>query len=85
MQIGKILFPICVIMSVAAFFAYGIDKYRARHRKWRVPESVLLSLGIFGGAAGALVGMLVFRHKTRHWYFWIILLAALVVQILLIF
>ena len=38
---------------------------------------VLLLLGFFGGAAGALLGMLIFRHKTRRWYFWAVNLAAL--------
>ena len=64
-------------ISVIAFFAYGIDKRRAKRRKWRIPESLLLGLGVFGGAVGALIGMNLFRHKTRHLYFWLINLLAL--------
>ncbi len=85
MGIGKLFLPLCIVLSVAAFFAYGLDKSRAKRKKWRIPESVLLSIGFLGGAAGALLGMIVFRHKTRHWYFWVILLFALAAQIMLVF
>ena len=64
-------------MSLIALTVYGIDKAKAQTRRWRIPESVLLLLGFFGGAAGALLGMLIFRHKTRRWYFWAVNLAAL--------
>lgn len=57
-------------LSAAAFIAYGADKSKARRGAWRIPEKVLLGLSFFGGAAGGLCGMLLFRHKTRHWYFW---------------
>lgn len=57
-------------LSLAAFAAYGADKSKARRGAWRIPEKVLLGLSFFGGAAGGLCGMLLFRHKTRHWYFW---------------
>ncbi len=57
-------------LSAAAFIAYGADKSKARRGAWRIPEKVLLGLSFFGGAAGGLGGILLFRHKTRHWYFW---------------
>ena len=57
-------------LSAAAFIAYGADKSKARRGAWRIPEKVLLGLSFFGGAAGGLCGMLLFRHKTRHWCFW---------------
>ena len=66
--------------SIAAFFAYGVDKNRARRGKWRTPEAVLLGFGFFGGAAGALLGMSLFHHKTRHWYFWAVNIAGLLLQ-----
>ena len=68
------------IMSVLALTAFGADKARAQARRWRIPESVLLLLGFLGGAAGALLGMLIFRHKTRRWYFWAVNLASLAWQ-----
>ena len=48
-------------MNLAAFWAYGADKRRARRGSWRIPERTLFLL--------PLLGMRVFRHKTRHWYF----------------
>ena len=68
-------------MSLIALAAYGADKAKAQAHRWRIPESVLLLLGFLGGAAGALLGMLIFRHKTRRWYFWLVNLAALAWQL----
>lgn len=67
-------------MNLAAFICYGRDKRLAKKHKWRTPEKLLLGLGFFGGAAGALAGMLAFRHKTRHWYFWAVDLLGLLWQ-----
>ena len=61
-----------IVMSLLALFLYGRDKKKAKRRKWRIPESVLLGVGFFGGAVGALLGMKLFRHKTKHGYFWIV-------------
>ena len=57
-------------VSLAAFVFYGADKSKAKRGAWRIPEKVLLGLSFFGGAVGGTAGMHVFRHKTRHWYFW---------------
>ena len=65
------------VMSFIAWILYGADKMRAKRR---IRESVLLSFGFFGGALGALLGMLFFRHKTRHGYFWTVNLLGLLVQ-----
>jgi len=58
------------LMSVVTFAMYGIDKKKAQKNKWRIKEATLLTAGMLGGAAGALFGMKIFRHKTKHWYFW---------------
>ena len=58
------------VMSLVALFLYAADKRRAKRKRWRIAESVLLSVGFFGGAVGALAAMNLFRHKTKHWYFW---------------
>ena len=54
-------------VSVIAFFAYLIDKAKAKLGAWRVPEKVLLGLGFLGGAVGALAAMKLARHKTKHY------------------
>ena len=58
-----------LIVNVAAFFMYGIDKRKAIKDKWRIPEKVLLGMSVIGGAVGSLLGMVIFHHKTRKWKF----------------
>ena len=70
-----------LLMSVIAFICYGRDKRLAKEQKWRTPEKVLLLLGFLGGGFGAIAGMQVFRHKTKHWYFWAVNIAGLIWQI----
>ena len=55
-----------IIINVVTFFVYGIDKYKAKHAKWRIPEATLLLLAVVGGSVGAWCGMKVWRHKTMH-------------------
>jgi len=55
-----------LLINSAAFVLCLADKRRARQRRWRVPEATLLLLSALGGSGGLLLGMLLFRHKTRH-------------------
>ena len=65
-------------VNLVTFTVYGVDKAKARRGAWRVPEKTLFLLPLLGGSVGALLGMLIFRHKTKHWYFvWGILLILL--------
>lgn len=52
--------------SLCAFLLFGIDKGKAKRGAWRIPEKTLFLSAFLGGAPGALAGMLLFRHKTRH-------------------
>lgn len=58
-----------IAINLVMFAVYGADKRRARRSAWRVPEKTLFLLPLLGGSVGALLGMRVFRHKTKHWYF----------------
>jgi uncharacterized membrane protein YsdA (DUF1294 family) len=55
-----------IVINVATFITYGIDKYKARRAMWRVREASLLILAVLGGSAGAWLGMKVWHHKTQH-------------------
>ena len=55
-----------LIINVVTFFVYGIDKYKAKHAKWRISETTLLLLAAIGGSIGAWCGMKVWHHKTMH-------------------
>ena len=62
----------------------GIDKRKAIKRTFRIPEATLFIVALIGGSIGSILGMQVFRHKTRHWYFAFGMPAILVVQIVLL-
>ena len=53
-------------INVVTFFVYGIDKWKAKKSKWRVPEATLLGLAVIGGSIGAWLGMKTWHHKTLH-------------------
>ena len=77
-----------IIISLVTFFLFAEDKRRAKKKKWRIPEKVLFVLAAIGGSVGAIAGMWIFRHKTKHWYFKfgmpiIILLQAVLVGLLI--
>ena len=60
-----------IIINIATFIIYGLDKYFAIHDMWRISEKALLGLAIAGGSVGAYAGMYTFRHKTKHQLFMI--------------
>ena len=68
-MLGKVLSIWLLGWSLAAFIAMGADKHKARKGAWRIPEATLFFLALAGGALGATLGMHVFHHKTKHWYF----------------
>jgi len=70
-----------IIVNIVAFALMGIDKKRAKDHAWRIPERTLFLSAILGGSIGAIAGMQIFRHKTKHWYFQFGMPAILLVQI----
>ena len=70
-------------LSLADFVLMGADKWKAKRGAWRVKESTFFLLAVLGGSPGAVLGMWLFHHKTRHWYFKFGLPAILLAQIAL--
>ena len=54
------------IINAVSFVLMLIDKIKAKHHRWRIPERVLLGVSFIGGSLGGIIGMYLFRHKTLH-------------------
>lgn len=72
-----------LVMNIVGVAVMGIDKWKAKHHAWRIPESTLFLVSILGGSVGTWAGMYLFRHKTRHWYFVIGMPVILAIQIVI--
>ena len=58
-----------IVINLVSFSMMGIDKWKAKKKRWRISEKALFAVALFGGSIGAILGMYLFHHKTRHWYF----------------
>lgn len=74
-----------LIINLAAFIFYGADKRKAVRGDWRIPEKTLLLLALAGGGIGAFLGMQIFRHKTKHLQFVILVPACVILHLVLWF
>ena len=72
-------------INVVTFAAYGIDKFKAMNGRWRIKEATLLGLAVVGGSIGAVLGMYLFRHKTKKPLFTIGIPAIIVIHAILLF
>ena len=73
-----------IMINVITFALYGLDKWRAMTSQLRVREKKLIILALIGGSIGAMIGMTVFHHKTRKWYFRLVIPLILGIQVSLI-
>jgi len=73
-----------LIINLTGLLMMGIDKRKARKRAWRIPEATLFVVALVGGSLGTTIGMHLFHHKTRHWYFLYGMPAILFVQIAIV-
>lgn len=55
-----------LLINAAGCLLMLLDKLRARKKRWRIPEAALMGVALCGGSVGVLLGMYLFRHKTRH-------------------
>lgn len=80
----KIFLVFYAIMTVITFILYGADKAKARKGKWRIPEKTLLLFSACFGGLGAFLGMKIFRHKTKHTSFKVLVPVFMIIQFILI-
>lgn len=72
-------------INAAGFLLMLADKHKAKKNLFRIPEATLIGVALIGGSAGSLLGMSIFRHKTRHLKFALGIPVILVMQIALAF
>ena len=82
---NDLLLYVLTALNLLTFIVYGIDKWKAVKGKWRIPEATLLILAAIGGSIGALLGMQIWHHKTRHLKFKYGVPFILLTQIVLIY
>lgn len=68
-KLGYLLTAYFLFINLCAFIVMGVDKRKAKKGAFRISEASLFALTLLGGANGSSMGMLVFHHKTNHWYF----------------
>ena len=57
-------------INFLSFLLMGIDKLKAKKENARrIPEKTLFLFALLGGSVGSILGMRIFHHKTKHWYF----------------
>ena len=74
-----------VLVNALAFMLMLADKQKAKKGAWRIPEATLMGIAVLGGSVGAIAGMYLFRHKTRHTKFTLGLPLILALQLVLIY
>lgn len=88
-MIGKktiilVALAVLAITNLISFCLMRHDKKCARQGKWRVPEKTLFLATVLFGGLGGVLGMKVFHHKTKHWYFKVFFPVLLVMQVALL-
>ena len=65
-QVISLLLVYLALSNLLSLSLFGIDKWKAKHTKWRISEKTLLLVAAIGGSIGAWVGMKLWHHKTQH-------------------
>lgn len=81
----KFVIGYLLAINLITFFIFALDKIKAVNNERRISERWLWFLVLFGGPAGALVGMNIFRHKTKKLSFQAVLAVIFLLQIWLVY
>ena len=73
-----------IIINIVTLLAFIVDKYNAIKKRYRISEKLLFFLAIIGGSLGALIGIHVFRHKSKKLKFLIGIPLILIIQIIVL-
>ena len=81
----EIIYTIYIVWNIIVFLLYGMDKRKSIKGKWRTKEKTLILSAFLMGGIGAGFGMKIFRHKTKHIKFKILIPLAIIFNIAIIF
>lgn len=73
-----------IVINLVGVIVNIIDKEKAKHRKWRIPEATLWTIAALGGSVGTYATMKIIRHKTKHKSFMIGIPLIIIAQILIL-
>ncbi len=76
------LYIFLALINLLGFAAAAADKHKARRNLWRIPEKTFFLIAAAGGCIGVYSGMLIFRHKTRRWYFMVGIPVIFIIQVI---
>lgn len=82
-MLQTILIIYLIIINIVGFIIMGVDKKKAIKGAWRIPEKTFFIISAVGGSVGSLLGMFIFRHKTKHWYFVVFIPLILIAQVVI--
>ena len=81
----QILLVYLLLINAIGFLLMLVDKIKAKRNLWRIPEATLMGVAAVGGSIGAIAGMNLFRHKTKHAKFYIGLPVILALQVVSVY
>lgn len=81
-NVNQIVLAVLILLNIYGFSMAGLDKSRARKKLWRIPEQSFFAVSLLGGSIGVYLGLLFFRHKTRHKHFMLGIPAIIIIQVL---
>ena len=61
--------PQLQLSTIIPIYIMLIDKKKAENGKWRIQEKTIFMVTILGGGIGTILGMYIFRHKTKKLQF----------------
>ncbi len=84
MELKDYILIFIALWNVFVFILYGTDKYKARHNMYRIRELTLIAPAFFLASLGAMLGMIVFNHKTSKAKFRVFIPLAFIVNVIII-
>jgi uncharacterized membrane protein YsdA (DUF1294 family) len=77
----EIILGYLALINLITLIMFGMDKSKARQGNSRISEKSLFFASFIGGIWGGILGMMIFRHKTRKLNFKIVMFLILLINL----